>query len=184
MILELVACAFLLHPDAAHPPRIVAPGEGESVAVPFHPVDKLLSGDHNAEHLTFYEFRVPPQSAGAPPHVHSREDEFFYVVSGTVQFMIGEEVIEGGPGTFAALTRNHAHAFWNAGDEEALMVVAVTAGEFEDFFDAVATEAAELGPQDSAEIGALVGRLAAERGLEIRMDLLPEEAAPFYAPPQ
>ncbi|MHA6287234.1 cupin domain-containing protein [Maricaulis sp. CAU 1757] len=166
-----------------HPPVIVPPGEGEAVGVPFHPVDKLLSEEDNADGLAFYEFRVPPQSAGAPPHTHTHEDEFFYVVSGTVSFLNGEEVVAGGPGTFAAMTRGHAHAFWNAGEDEAVMLVGVSAGEFETFFDAVAAEVAAAPPAGPEEMGALVGRLAAERGIEIRMDLLPDEAAELYGMP-
>ncbi len=178
MIEALMALAL-----SAHPPKIVEPGEGEPVPVPFHPVDLLLSESENEDGLSFYEFRVPPQSAGAPPHSHTHEDEFFFVVSGQVTFMNGDTVIEAGPGTFAALTRNHVHAFWNAGEDEAVMVVGVSNGEFEGFFDAVAAEVAEAQPQSPQEMGALVGRLAGERGIEIRMDLLPEEAVPFYGGP-
>lgn len=183
MLTVLLSTLSLLHPAGEHPPKILAPGEGEPVDVPFHPTDLLISETENASGLSFYEFRVPPRSAGAPPHIHAHEDEFFYVVSGMVSFMNGESVIEGGPGTFAALTRGNAHAFWNAGDEEAVMVVGVSNGNFEDFFDAVAREVAAEQPAGPAAMGALVGRLGAERGIEIRMDLLPEQAAPFYGPP-
>ena len=185
MLAVLLSALSILHPTPSgdHPPKIVGPGEGEPVGVPFHPVDLLLSEDENADGLSFYEFRVPPRSAGAPPHIHSHEDEFFYVVSGRVSFMSGEDIIEGERGAFAALTRGNAHAFWNAGDEEAVMVVGVSNGGFEDFFDAVALEVAAEQPADPAAMGALVGRLGAERGIEIRMDLLPEAAAPYYGPP-
>ncbi|MCQ8186072.1 cupin domain-containing protein [Parvularcula maris] len=176
MLQLLLAASALLHP-----PTIVGPGEGTPVAIPIHPVDKLLSQTENEDGLTFYEFRVLPRSAGAPPHTHTHEDEFFYVVSGTVQFLNGEQVVEGTPGTFAALTRGHPHAFWNAGDEPAVMVVGVSNGKFETFFDALAAEAKAKKPSTGAEMGELIGRLAAESDIAIRMDLLPEEAAPFYA---
>jgi quercetin dioxygenase-like cupin family protein len=177
MLTLLLAATALLHP-----PKIVGPGEGTPVAIPIHPVDRLLSQDENQDGLTFYEFRVPPRSAGAPPHVHTHEDEFFYVVAGNVSFMNGDEVIEGRPGTFAALTRGHPHAFWNAGDEPAVMVVGVSNGRFEDFFDALAKEVREKNPATRAEVGEMIGRLAAESDIAIRMDLLPEEAARFYGP--
>ena len=180
----LAALAVLTTAAAAHPPKIVPPGEGEALAVPIHPVDKLLSGSENGDGLAFYEFRVPPGSAGAPPHVHAHEDEFFYVASGRVTFLDRGEVIEAGPGTFAALTRDNAHAFWNAGKEEAVMLVAVSNGRFEDFFDALSAEAAAQPPAGPEEAGAMIGRLAAERGIAIRMDLLPEEAARFYGAPE
>lgn len=177
MLALLLSAAAMIHP-----PTIVEPGGGTPVEIPIHPVNKLLSQTENADGLTFYEFMVPPRSAGAPPHTHTHEDEFFYVVSGTVQFMNGDEVISGEPGTFAALTRGHPHAFWNAGDEPAVMVVGVSNGRFEDFFDALAAEARETQPATRAEVGAMIGRLAAESDISIRMDLLPDEAAPFYGP--
>ena len=113
---------------ALHEPKIVLPGEGEVVGVPFHPVLKLVGGSENADAVTIYEFTVPAKSAGAPPHIHSNEDEYFYVVSGTASFMNGEDVVEAPAGSFAALTRGNLHAFWNAGDEEAVMVMMTVGG--------------------------------------------------------
>lgn len=185
MLNFLIVGLAILHPasEHAHAPVVVPPEARTAVAVPFHPVDLLHSGQDNAEGLAFYEFRVPPRSAGAPPHVHAHEDEFFYVVTGTAQFLNGETVIEAGPGHFAALTRNHTHAFWNAGDEELVLLAGVTAGGFEAFFDAVAAEIAQGAPDDPAQMGALIARHAAERGIEIQMDRMPDAAAPFYGPP-
>jgi quercetin dioxygenase-like cupin family protein len=177
-MLALILCAAAM----LHPPTIIEPGAGKPVEIPIHPVKKLISQTENADGLTFYEFVVPPHSAGAPPHTHTHEDEFFYVVSGAVQFMEGDRIISGNPGTFAALTRGYPHAFWNASDEPALMVVGVSNGRFEDFFDALAAEAREKQPSTRAEVGEMIGRLAAEADIAIRMDLLPEEAAPFYGP--
>jgi mannose-6-phosphate isomerase-like protein (cupin superfamily) len=170
---------------AAHPPKIVAPGEGEPVGVPFHPVDLILSEDENADGLTVYEFRVPPRSAGAPPHIHTHEDELFFVVSGDLTLLNGDETVVAGPGTIAALTRNNLHGFWNAGDEEVVMWVVATPGNFEDFFDEVARRIRDEAPAGPAEAGALVAQAGAERGITIRMDKLPAEAAPLYGlPPQ
>lgn len=174
MVLEILFSAML------HDPKIVMPGEGEPVGVPFHPVFELVSEDDTDSRASFYEFRVPARSAGAPPHTHTHEDEFFYVVSGEVSLMNGNEVVTAGPGAFAALTRGHLHAFWNASDEEVVLVMATVGGKFEDFFDEIAMEVRESQPGSPEEMGALVGRLGAERGIMIDMSKVPDEAKPLY----
>src|SRR5215207_1217391 len=42
---------------------------------------------------------------GPPPHRHSREDELFYVVDGTFQFIHNDTVFTAGPGTSCFLPR-------------------------------------------------------------------------------
>src|SRR4051812_30294244 len=41
-----------------------------------------------------------------PLHSHSREDEIWYVLEGEIVFYIGDEVVVGGPGSFAYIPRN------------------------------------------------------------------------------
>ena len=41
-----------------------------------------------------------PRGAGSPLHVHSREDEWFYVTEGELTFWVGGEVIQGPAGSF------------------------------------------------------------------------------------
>ncbi|NNU17471.1 cupin domain-containing protein [Parvularcula sp. ZS-1/3] len=170
----------LLASLALHDPKIVAPGEGEPVAVPFHPVFQLIGKGETESNATFYEFRVPPKTAGAPPHTHTKEDEFFYVLSGGVSLMNGDEITVAGPGTLAALTRGHLHAFWNAGDEEVVMLMATVGGEFEEFFDAVAMRLREEKPASPEAAGALVGQIAASKGITIDMSKVPAEARQLY----
>jgi quercetin dioxygenase-like cupin family protein len=41
-----------------------------------------------------------PRGAGSPLHVHSREDEWFYVIEGELTFWVGGDVIKGRAGSF------------------------------------------------------------------------------------
>ena len=173
-VLSLTGAAY------AHEPKIVMPGEGKPVAVPFHPTTLLLSEEENESGLSFYEFRVPPKTAAAPPHIHTHEDEFFYVVSGKVSFLDRETIASGGPGTFVALTRNNLHAFWNDTDEEAVLLLAASQGNFEKFFDEVAMAVRAEKPASAEDMGALIGRVASARGITIRMDAVPDEARALY----
>jgi len=48
-------------------------------------------------------------TGGAPLHVHTREDEYFYVVEGVIVVRCGEDVFEAGPQSFVSLPRDIPH---------------------------------------------------------------------------
>lgn len=87
---------------------------------------------------------------GPPLHVHSREDEAFYVLEGEIRFRQGDEEFVGGPGTWAWGPRGVPHAF-KVESEGARALVMVTPGGFERMFEeggVPATGSAEPPDQD------------------------------------
>jgi mannose-6-phosphate isomerase-like protein (cupin superfamily) len=50
-------------------------------------------------------------AGGAPWHVHSREDEYFYVVEGEITVWCGKETFDAGPRSFVFLPRGVPHAW-------------------------------------------------------------------------
>jgi quercetin dioxygenase-like cupin family protein len=52
-----------------------------------------------------------PQGAGPPPHVHTREDEAFYVLEGRYEVTVGDERFEAAEGTFIFAPRNVRHGY-------------------------------------------------------------------------
>ena len=79
---------------------------------------------------------------GAPWHVHSREDEYFYVLEGRIIVYCGEEVFTAGPRSFVSLPRGIPHA-WDVGGEGVatllMMTVPAMLEEFLQEFHAVST---------------------------------------------
>src|ERR1700682_3712938 len=63
---------------------------------------------------------------GAPWHVHSREDEYFYIVEGSIIVHCGEETYPAGPRSFVFLPRGIPHA-WDVGGEEVATLLMMTA---------------------------------------------------------
>src|ERR1700712_3177669 len=53
--------------------------------------------------------RATRPGAGSPLHVHHREDEWFYVIEGSVTFWVGGQVFEAGPGAFVYGPRETPH---------------------------------------------------------------------------
>jgi len=80
---------------------------------------------------------------GAPWHVHTREDEYFYVLNGAISVHLGREVHTAGPGSFVFLPRGIPHA-WDVQGESATLLMMTVPAMLEEFlreFHAAATRA-------------------------------------------
>jgi mannose-6-phosphate isomerase-like protein (cupin superfamily) len=66
-----------------------------------------------------------------PPHVHSREDEFFYILSGEMRVYADGEVFQVTAGECMFLPRGKPHAFLVTSDEIHLIAL-ITPGGFND----------------------------------------------------
>jgi mannose-6-phosphate isomerase-like protein (cupin superfamily) len=64
--------------------------------------------------LGFIDASVPP-GGGSFPHVHYANDEAFHIISGEVEFLDGNEIIQAGAGDFVFIPRGIRHRFTNKG---------------------------------------------------------------------
>jgi mannose-6-phosphate isomerase-like protein (cupin superfamily) len=80
------------------------------------------------------EALVPP-GGGPPPHIHTREDETFYLLEGEIEFLLGEQLIVAGPGDFVNVPRGTVHRFQNTGTESARLVLTFTPAGIERWFE-------------------------------------------------
>ncbi|MBW9055535.1 cupin domain-containing protein [Rhizobium mesosinicum] len=71
---------------------------------------------------------------GPPRHVHQKEDEAFFVLSGDVEFWTKDGTVVKGPGEAVFLPRGVEHTFRVAGDQPARMLTMLTPGGFEEYF--------------------------------------------------
>ncbi len=74
---------------------------------------KLTSEDTGGAYSVAEE--VSPPQGGPPPHIHSQEDETFYVLEGEVEFLLGEDTIVASAGSCAYAPRGTLHTFKNVG---------------------------------------------------------------------
>jgi quercetin dioxygenase-like cupin family protein len=72
-------------------------------------------------------------AGGAPWHVHSREDEYFYVVDGEITVRCGKEVFDAGPRSFVFLPRGIPHAWDVKTDGKATVLMMTVPGMLEEF---------------------------------------------------
>jgi len=80
---------------------------------------------------------------GAPWHVHSREDEYFYVLAGAIVVHLEDQDYEAAAGSFVFLPRGAPHAWDVKGETASLLMMTVPAmlEEFLKEFHAAATRA-------------------------------------------
>lgn len=75
------------------------------------------------------------QNMAVPLHVHSEEDEFWYILEGEIRFIIADETVIGKPGTFAYIPKGVAHTFQILTETARWFGVGVPAGLDEWFFE-------------------------------------------------
>jgi mannose-6-phosphate isomerase-like protein (cupin superfamily) len=121
----------------------------------------LASSAATDGHAALVEHPLAPRSLGAPVHTHSREDEFSFVVEGRVGFLIGDRILEAGPGDFVSKPRGVPHAFWNAEDVPARIVELIVPGGFEGYFAEMALVLAAPAP-DWGQAAAICARYGIE----------------------
>jgi len=112
---------------------------------------------------------LAPQGAGPPLHVHTREDEWFYIIDGAVRFWVGGQVIEAKAGSFVYGPRNVPHTFLVTSPLARFLVVAEPAG-FEAFLRKISEPARALTVPPVEVVAPPPERMiaiAAEYGVEI-----------------
>ena len=139
-------------------PKIVGPEDGQlgflgSIGVRF-----MIDGDETEQLFSLVEHPMSPRALAAPLHLHTREDEYSFVLEGRMGALLGDDVVEAGPGDLVHKPRNQWHTFWNAGDETARILEIISPAGFEHYFEEVLAAAARGAGQDE---------LAARYGLEV-----------------
>ena len=121
------------------------------------PWQVLAGSDRTAGSVIFGEARLPPRTSGPGVHVHTREDEAAYVISGVLTFVVGERRFEAGSGELVWLPRDVPHTFANLGDEPVWALGVTTPGGLEGMFEEQAAYFAGLrgepDPERIKEIG-------------------------------
>ena len=118
----------------------------------------LLRAEQTGGRFGLVEHTLAPRALGAPTHTHRNEDEYSYVLSGRMGAVVGDEVVEAGPGELVAKPRGVAHAFWNAGDEPVRLLELVSPGGFDQYFADLAPVLSGDGEPDFAAIAAIQAR--------------------------
>ena len=150
---------------------MMAAGEGRSIWVVGDQYRIKCSGSDTNGAFAMMEAIVPVGN-GPPPHIHSREDEAFFVLDGELQFHVDGSSFTATSGAWVTLAKGSLHYFKNTGTKPARMLIVVTPSGLEEFFLEVGREIidgeSEVAAPTPEEIQKLVAT-APKYGLEIRI---------------
>lgn len=154
-------------------PTLKKPDEGRTIGVVGDVYRFLAVGADTDGKYAMWEALVPP-GGGPPPHVHSREEESFYILEGEITFTIDGKPLVATAGMFANMPVGTPHSFKNESGKPARMLISVApAGLEKMFFDfgvPLAEGATTALPPSKEEIEKLL-KLAPNYGIQI---LLPK----------
>ena len=83
---------------------------------------------------------ISPPGGGPPPHYHENEDEWFWPISGSAEFLIDGQWTRVPPKTSVFAPRKSIHTFRNPNPEPLEMLIQTIPGGFDLFFAECAAE--------------------------------------------
>jgi mannose-6-phosphate isomerase-like protein (cupin superfamily) len=106
------------------------PGEGRS-----YPMGRISAvfkadGDETQKRYSISEWWLEPNTQGPGAHSHA-EDDIFYVIEGTMSFLIGDRWIDAPKGSFVLAPGGMTHDFENRSSNRAGVLNFSIPGDFE-----------------------------------------------------
>ena len=119
----------------------------ESLRVPGRSSRAVIAQRGPGRHVRGSTF---PRTAGPGLHLHTREDEAAFVVSGVMTFLVGDRRFEAGTGELVWLPREVPHTYSNLGNEPVWALGVISPSGLEGMFTEQAQDLESLqGPPDS-----------------------------------
>lgn len=94
---------------------------------------KVTGAETNNQIFEWVEHLRP--GTGIPPHIHTKEDEIFRVISGEVEIMVNNKTTVLKAGDMAFAPKNIVHSWKVVGDQEAKMCTSAFPSGMEHMFD-------------------------------------------------
>ena len=147
---------------------VIGPSDGKAGFLGSIGVRFMINGEDAGGDFSLVEHPLSPRALAAPLHRHTREDEYSFVLEGRMGGLLGDDVVEAGPGDLVFKPRDQWHTFWNAGDEPCRILEIIAPAGFEHFFE----ELVDLGGVLEASEEELAG-LNDRYGLEMKPETVP-----------
>ena len=155
-------------------PKIVGQTEGKTGSLGSIGVRFIVPGVDTEGGFALVEHPMPPRHLAAPLHRHNREDEYSFVLEGRMGALLGDDVVEAGPGDLVYKPRRQWHTFWNACDEECRILEIIAPAGFEKFFDELVDAGGSklAGPSKMEE-------LSVKYAIDFQLESIPELCGRF-----
>jgi quercetin dioxygenase-like cupin family protein len=129
-------------------PLVLAPGEGRS-----YPMGRLSAvfkadGAESDGRYSISEWWLDPHTRGPGIHSHP-EDDMFFMLEGTLRFLVGDEWSDVPAGSFVLVPGGVTHTFENHGDTRAGFLNISAPGDFEERMPGIADWFIQRSPEDA-----------------------------------
>jgi len=99
------------------PKEFIAADAGEVISFMGMDLVWKIVNEPEGELLSFVQ--VAPPGGGVPLHIHHNEDEYIYLLEGSLRFQLGDDVFDVGEGDTVYMPRRKVHGFRITGDTPA-----------------------------------------------------------------
>jgi len=152
-------------------PTVRQSGDGRTVGVVGDVYRFLATGEDTNGKYAMWHATVPP-GGGPPPHIHSREEEAFFILEGEIAIYLGEERLVASAGMFANMPIGKLHCFKNETQKPAKLLITVAPAGLEKMFFEIAqpvAPGATSAPPPTEEMIAKLVAIAPTYGIEIKL---------------
>jgi len=123
--------------DRPRNPIVLRPGDGRP-----YPMGRIAAifkadGAESASRYSISEWWLEPHTQGPGAHSHP-EDDVFYVIEGTMSFLMNDQWLDAEKGSFVLVPGGVTHDFENRGDARAGVLNFSVPGNFEENMPAIA----------------------------------------------
>lgn len=108
----------------------------------------LADGTETQERYSISQWWLDPHTKGPGAHAH-HEDDVFYVIEGTMSFLLGDQWVDAPRGSFVLAPGGTTHDFENRSDARAGVLNLSIPGGFEQNMPGIARWFAEHPPEDA-----------------------------------
>lgn len=115
------------------PPGVIVLAPGEGRHYPCGPMQSvfLADGAETGDRYSVSIWWVDPGKPGPGAHAHDANEELFYVIAGTMTFLVGDQHVDAAAGTFLRIPAGVTHDFENRTTERAGALNVFIPGGFE-----------------------------------------------------
>jgi mannose-6-phosphate isomerase-like protein (cupin superfamily) len=117
-------------PDTPRAAVVLRPGDGRSYSMGRIAAVFKADGTETANAYSISEWWLEPHTQGPGAHSHP-EDDVFYVLAGTMSFLVGERWLDAPEGSFVLVPGGATHDFENRSDVRAGVLNLSIPGNFE-----------------------------------------------------
>jgi len=134
-----------------------------------------LRGEATGGTFSVVEHPIAPGTL-VPPHTHSHEDEYSYVLEGEVGVQVGDQEFLATLGDLIVKPKGVSHTFWNPGPRPARLLEIIAPAGFESYFEEMARVLNAGGPPNVEQMDSI----AEKYGLTYQMEQIPALTAKYH----